>query len=544
MFNRQNLALWVVSAISLAVLSACDSWKELDVSGRYHGRELSSYRGQSEVVAVVKGKLGRKVELEVFRTLASAAGERIVLEFGGRSEITLSSHALSLEGERLRIEGDCAFGERDGISTQVCLKDGSFELRQGEAAGQRLLYSLKLGPAGQDALPAGEGSGNRVFSLDELMGRAKFMNYAVAADAEKLFRARKRIQEAGANLLPRVSTRSIATFFVMGPVAGILEAFPGLLPFIFPSNWYEWKEAKFMYEAEKASYMALRANEMSNVQALYHVVHRDQTLLSLIDDYLDWLGKLRDQLAQSEQKGSVPAGSTDRMDIRIAKMVKDRAELRGAYAIGRAALAQSVALSPSFGLEGLAEVRLPNLYEAERTDARSFFKSAQESSLELKIMDNMIVASEKSTQVAKFAFLDPMSGTDIGFGYATQIEISRSKTRELEVRRAEMLSFIEQRSHEVAAELNSALEGFDVSERGLRSAKSQLQRLYRWFTVGERNISDEEFIDQLMETSEKAFEFEVERLNAAYSYQISSSKLGRLLLTQPYVGLDAGIPGK
>jgi len=72
-------------------------------------------------------------------------------------------------------------------------------------------------------------------------------------------------------------------FATAGPVA-FVSSVGNLVPFIFPSNWFQFKEAKELNAAEKLSYASLRGNVVNGVEGLLYIHVRNTALLNMLSN--------------------------------------------------------------------------------------------------------------------------------------------------------------------------------------------------------------------------------------------------------------------
>ena len=134
--------------------------------------------------------------------------------------------------------------------------------------------------------------------LATVIARAKNQNYSVRQEAERKFQAKKRVNAAIGNLLPHLSAGSILSVALAGP-AGMIELVGDLLPFLFPSNWFQMKATKRLLEAEKKSFASLRGNEVFDAESLFYGVSRDEKLAVLIDSQISWINKIVEQIGRA-----------------------------------------------------------------------------------------------------------------------------------------------------------------------------------------------------------------------------------------------------
>jgi hypothetical protein len=526
-----------------ASLSACKGGLP-DLRGRFQGTQKAGTK-QSQVVAEIPGFQGDGerfgIAFQVFETLASARGSDLSLSFGTHpdgtgSDVTLMSSAISADLFQLTGKDSCADGEAGGVTVHLCWATGKIDL-DATSAGGVSVYSLHI--LRDDGLPNPTGSAAQTYSLDELVGRAKFLGYSVTEAAERAYQAKEQIGAAQGNLLPHLNLRAIVGL-ATGERSAVFDAIGSFLPFIFPSNWYRWEESKDLYQAERASFSSLRGNEMNAVEGLSYFVHRDQMGLALVEQHLAWLRSIQAGLRVEERAGTVPTGTADYFGISIARLEQDRIAYSAFVTDEFASLTQGAALDAA--IISLQDFDLPNLSGTARINANDFVADALSKSFELSSLQSLQKAAQMGGKEVVFGWLDPEGSQTLNFGLANQIRISQSRQAEIKERVAEAASLVGKRCATVANEYNSAIATYQVSASGTKAVQNRISWLMQRHLVGDSTLSETDFIDQLQDLQASLLGFKEDLLSAQHDWLIAKSKLDRLLLKGFYFGLGDGLP--
>jgi len=533
---------FVFLLVVVTVLSGCRGEKNLPKAGRYVGQKLLANSESQQVIAQVpdikEAKDNNLKNLEIFPTLGSAQGDIVTIRLNDKM-MFLSTSALKIPEQQLTIQDNCASGSSTVANTTLCWAPDKLDLEMRDPNSQSVLFTVHL--IKDDQLAPLKDHKGQAYTLDELIGRAKFLNYTVAQEAERVYQAKQNIKVAVGNLLPHFNMTDLLSVGMFGPM-GFIGAIGDLMPFLFPSNWFQLKKAKFMSQAERKSFVSLRGNEMNAVENLYYVVQRDVQLKSLLERHFEWLRKTQRLIQLKEQVGHIALGSTDKMNIQIVMVEQDLQQLRTLVAQEMTAISQAVALSPIDGITDLAPVSYPDLSDLPQLDARTFYQDAQKRSYEVATLDFLIKAAHASKKETIFGFLDPSSQGSIGFGYGASIRVAKSQENEIRKRREETLSLIEKRSADVVAEYNNALVSYQLAQSGLTSSRALLDRLNLKLASGQNLLDQPTFMVEFLESIQQILKFEGNRIGAIYFYLMAKSKLDRLLLQGYYQSLEDALP--
>lgn len=539
----------VLLATSAVILSACDP-EPPNLKGRYVGARV--FVGQeprqiiAEVPAIKKENDNYRFDFEIVETLATAKREPIAVRFNGDGKTVFLSapilgSLLGAPGISLQVDKECASGSLDEKALQMCWANSRIDIEL--RSRSQVIAQIYLQK--DDTLPAAPGTDeDHPYTIDELMGRAKFQSYSVNQEAERVFQAKDNVKVAVGNLLPHFNMRDLLSVVSGGGPLGLVETVGDLLPFLFPSNWYKWDEAKELYSAAKKSFASLRGNEMNYVENIFYVIHRDQTVFDYIKDHLARTQDLYEMIVKRERFGQMPQGSADRFLLSMVSIEQDVEQFSLLLNQELSALSHSVALPPASGVKKLAQIEIPDLTNAKPIDAKAIDPVAKAVSLELKTLDFLIAASKNARGEQAFGFLDPNSSSSIGFGYAATLRIGKSRTKEIEIKKTETISLIEKKVLDVVSEYNNTLSFYRLSERGYQTSLKRLDVLYQRLRLGDDSISEETFVQELVEASQYALKYSSTRASAIYAYLIAISKVNRLVLQGFYSDLELVIPSE
>lgn len=528
----------ILSIISLALLlTACEDKDLPKLKGRYQGF-ITTGLVKTQVIAQIPdyttvGK-SKVVIFKIYSTLASAVGEQYILTILDKGSVELKAPQISSGSALLSINKTCAAGGTGLQNISICWDEGKLNLSIDDNSDPEKSITISLNL--DNSLPPA--ATNKVFSLDELAGRAKYINYSVSQEAERVFQAKQNIGVARGNLLPKLNLKSL-----LGLVTGDYpSAIGSVLPFLFPGNWYKWEASKELYKAEKTSFASLRGNEMNMVEGLYYLILRDQIVLERLKTHIVWMKQIQNSIHSAEKAGTIPQGSADYFGTSIALLEKDRINFEVLIKIEYGQLAQATALPPLNGITGLMPVNAPDLASISPIDPSAFYKYAQEKSFEIKSLGFLLEAAKYSQKEIYFNFFDLEGTNGIGFGTPYQIRVSKSQQNEIRKKTDETMSLIELQSSIVAGEYNSALESHQLALSGRKASEKRLTWIVNRMLQGDGIDDGEEFVNQLTDVQYKIVNFIADQATSTQMWLMANAKQNRLLLNGYYSDLEAALP--
>lgn len=530
--------MFISMAFLLIIISSCKDSEIAQWSGRFVGVMTVGQIKTPIVTQLVEFNPDHKtstISFKVYPISGKSPGDQYSLTILNRSMLELKTSKLYEGMALLHVTDHCATGTADKQMIKSCWEASRLTLFIEDQSDP--LKSLSLDLKIDEGLPAL--FSNKIVSLDELMGLAKFNNYKVLAESEKVFQAQKNIGVARGHLLPQLSLKAL-----LGIATGdYVSAVGSVLPFLLPGNWYKWETSGDLYRAERMSFASLRGNEMNLVEGLYYIITRDQFVLGQLTKHIDWMKRLEETLRQAEIAGTMAQGHADNLGQTILVLEKDRLSFETLIKNELSELAHALGLSPINGIESIAPLPDFDMSAIKPLDPREFFKEAQEKSYELKSIDFLMKAAKTSQKEISFYFFDLEGNGGIGFGTRSSILISKSEQKEIAIKAQQTKSFIELQSTVVANDYNQALSNFNLALSGKKLAEKRLNFLINRLLLGSGSLDDEDFINQLSDIQFKIISYEADLATSTQLWLMAKSKLNRLLLEGHYSDLEALLPG-
>lgn len=527
------------------LLSSCNDKELPDLKGRYQGKQSAAGEAMqvvAELPAFASVDKTKVLRFRVYQTLGSATGLEYKLTVLNEKTIRLSTPALGnipATEQNLAKAGSCAtaVGPRQENFT-LCWAKGKLDLEVTPKGDTRPLVALHI--QRDNTLPPLDGrvGQGQPYTLDELVGRARFLNYAVSQEAERVYQARENIKVARGNLLPKLNVKAIVGIFT----GDYVSAVGTFLPFLFPSNWYRFVASKALFEAERKSFASLRGNEMNAVEHIFYLVQRDQAVFQLLDKHVGWMRQTQQALAKEEEVGLLPTGTADYFGTTVRALEQDRTRMAALIRTQYGDLAHSVALPPMNGISQLGAIEFPSLDSEAPIRGEDFFREAQARSFEVKAVNALVKAASYLEGEVIFSFLDPEGSGGLGFGTPAALRVSKSRQAELMKKADELYSLVEQKSAQIAIEYNTSIDSYRLASSSLRSVQRRLDWLMNRHLTGDGTLDDNEFVDSLIDLQFKILELKAEQLSSSQTWIAAKSKLDRILLKGFYRDLEGATP--
>lgn len=521
----KKISLKVVSfGLLFTLLASCKHQFEAPNQGRYTGIQSENDKNLQLVTWLpkIKSKDGRLlIDFIIYPILASAKGDSYQLIIN-QNNIFFKSPIFP-EGINLEIkDNQCAEGVSETYKIKLCWEKNKFSINLESTNNSTSSKSLLF--IQNDELS--NLSDKKNYTLDELVGRSKFLNYMVRQEAERVFQAKESISSARKSLLPKLNLKSIAGIYT----GDYLSAVGTLLPFIFPSNWFKVKIAKEMYEAQMNSFSSLKSNEMNSVETLYYLASRDQLVSNLLSQQIEMMNKVKEGLRLEESVGTIATGTADYFEQSITLIQRDKLNFDKFILNQLAQIAHTVSLPPIHGIDSLASVIIPDLDIVTPIDAENFSVQAQDKSFEIKSLKFLINAAKQSKKEIYYSFLDLDDNNGLGFATAEQLKISKSKIKELEIKIEETKSLVALKCEALANDYNQSLENYKLASKNLNTSKKRIDWLLKRHLQGDETLDEVEFIDQLVDLQFKMVEFSADQISSKYFWMIANANLNRILL--------------
>lgn len=363
----------------------------------------------------------------------------------------------------------------------------------------------------------------KTYTVDDLVELAKTQDFTIKAHAENLFRAYMNIQIAIGRLLPAININALSAaatknFMQLGELA---------LGFLFPSNWFQWKENKLLYQAERYSFVSFVASQINAIHVIVYQIHYFETTLAIFTKQIERVDMLLHKKSILENE---KVRNSDLLILRNAQIrfESERLQIQSEVKKLKIELANGVGLSTEeWDSFELASITLPDLNREKEIDANDFKEEMIAASPELVALEYLILGSKYALLARSFEFMHPGASmnANLGFGYPSYLRVQRSMTRELKIKQEDI-----DRKHHVTLETlvvtyNSLIKIFTVNKEALENEQK----------IEEDLDADTFFdLDKLVDNLEDMLHHRSRVMDAQHKFLLVRDQLNRLLMRAPH----------
>lgn len=347
--------------------------------------------------------------------------------------------------------------------------------------------------------------------------------------ADKVYVARRNIGIQVGKLIPSLNFGA-----AVGATGGsFFELVPSVVGFLFPSNWYNWKAAKYLYEAHRYSYQTMLGNGVQALTSLYYTLHAQLEAFDIISYYLNQIEyAIKRARWQRERFGrEINPEMMGMMKSIRARMRFDRTKTKETLAYSYAQLAYVINREKSWTKLCIRRHEIAPPYLDPPPASKKLMLHVFDRSSELASLSFAKKSAMRSYRGRNFSFMDPESENfGLGLSFAHDIKISRRNLESLDTRFEETRASLRLALLNTLARIkfarNSFLFGLD-SRSALEGPRLSFKE----------NMEDMDSLFDL-ERPLRYFEYTLTaelRINQArHDYAVAQDELHRLLWSTPH----------
>lgn len=365
---------------------------------------------------------------------------------------------------------------------------------------------------------------NKCLTLDEAIDLSKKNNFETRIDAIRVYQARQFVKVRVGQLLPSFNLR------LSFPIDWF-EYIPGLIGFIFPSNWFRLKESKLHAKASEQSYYGLMANQINSTESLFYNIHKEMINFEIYNNHWKFVSNLKKIMAMREQNGEIAPEEVEKAKIYLSDINITKIALNNSFGELYPQMGYAINLPSNWDKFQLKRIPMPNLTDVEEIDFETFYENVIEKSYELKTLTLLQQAAKYSKRSRAFEFLTPDSSTDsaFGFGYLSNINIGKADEAIVKVKAEMVHANLREALYKVVSNYNTSLQIYQEANNSLNSIKYVIDSLLEDFSVNSK-IEIEELKSYLQEN----IYFQWTKNYSIHGYLLAKAQLERLLLSSVY----------
>ncbi len=367
---------------------------------------------------------------------------------------------------------------------------------------------------------------SKCVTLEEAANTAINNGFPKRVNLELVFQARQRILSSIGHLVPRLE-------FTVGRgdiPSTALNTISSMLGFLMPSNWFDWKESKLIYEAQKSSFTGILRNVVTDTETLYYNIHRVSLDLKIYEYYANHLTKFIEEVRSS--------GPVNEDEILMLENLRDEVVANAAYLNGVISswYTYDIAVAMAYqnqGELGINPIQLPDLRNVPNYPVtESDLEKVKNNSTDIQTLRYLIKAAHYSRLSRIFNFLSPSGdnenpGVGISFGIdnIADVRIASSEKRVLEIQLEETTARLESTFRKLVDTYNASVDLY----KQYQNAKGPNRALFK-SVLEKYNNEGILSAEKLIRAIDWALKFELNRNFVQHLYLITKSQMDNLLV--------------
>jgi outer membrane protein TolC len=315
-------------------------------------------------------------------------------------------------------------------------------------------------------------------------------NISVLTGLNQLYQAKIQVNIARAQLLPSLN---LGAALPSGKSNFIVSTVSFLLPFLVPSNWFNYDESQYLFDAEKDSYYLLQLNSFASAYSIYSTMVSDVELRKILNTQYENLVKIKNMIQAKYELGLAGQAELLQAQAQAELAMVQLSQIDELLLNEQSILRQSLAfpLEKDFNLvpghvppatvEGLSPQALLDvslMKSPEYSQVQSLIAAAEDNNW-AKVFAFINSGSLSSSSVngasASFSSLTQTENFNFGFGYFPGVELSEAAVAQMKLRLTEVKS-------EQARIVESALSSLKQAQLQFQQAQSAEADLLKVFS--------------------------------------------------------------
>lgn len=444
-------------------------------------------------------------ELWLKSSLLPGTGEIKLIDRGACSE------AEPLSEDQPSYSTFCA--QSDVISLFVTEKTGKYRV---------LLYLSKTDGAENNASSPSGGA----FTLKDILRRVMTSSYENRIAAEKLYQAQEETKVVRSHLFPSIGLGGMLSLINYPMAASSMIG--SLLPFVFPSNWFQFDRKSALFESEVMGYKVLVANQMSLAEDLFHNIEQDQRLIEQLQAAQVSLQSKKEIVSLQVRMGLAPESDLLAVNDLIDANQNDLDRLQQGLTSQYAILSRGLGISPRAGITKLISEKPFSFAELKPIRAEDLMAEALGASVELRQALFLEESAAYQEKAEFYSFINPSDWISFNESIIHRVAIARSSINEARYLRHLTQSKIEEQVISLSSLYNSLLDQCQRLAKRMNQEKEALDKLNLLYQSGQASVL------QVRVALDALFRVQADQIKADASFASVNGKINRLLWRDVY----------
>lgn len=328
-------------------------------------------------------------------------------------------------------------------------------------------------------------------------------------------------------LLPNLNFGNIKSIASLD--ASVVSNFVG---FIFPSNWYRWKESKHLLKSQQWSFYHFLSSQVRLGEISYFSIHLLNTYRYIFLHYLTYIDAALEYFHDHENP-SVHSAEIHLIKVFRSETAQKEFEMQKELALQVPNLLTNIGfmIDENWDNTFIQKLSLPVNPNLEKISLPNYLQIAYDKSLMLKTNKELYEASKYNKKTLYFDWMDPNGSKDnsLGFGLPFRIKIVKSNQKQIKTQEEKILSSIQSQMRNIIDAYNIYTDYYVENAKGIREA-SILLEIIRGKILNQLVFS----VQQLFLALGKAMIFDINKATIIHAMLYYNSYLNYMTLNGKY----------
>lgn len=301
--------------------------------------------------------------------------------------------------------------------------------------------------------------------------------------------AKDQVNIARANLLPSLNLGGMLNF---GGGGFVLSTIDFLVPFLLPSNWYNYFSEKNLFEAEKISYNTIQVDTYSSALSLYFTMVADRQIYGIYQQQYHDLQDIYEMQKKRAAVGLIPVSDVMQTQaqaqmagVKASQLAElSKQEVATTRKFLNLPLSTDIVLEPStmanspYEFESMSKtIAKANSVSLERAQLQYMIKAANDTkwSKVFTFINGFSIGSRGITGNASFDDLAASGSMNLGFAQFPTYELNERRIKEIQLQDTQLQQENQRIIESTVGSLQEAKNQLDLATQ----AEIQMAQVYQ-----------------------------------------------------------------